>query len=280
MIGLDSAGNPAFHFAPGVAAMTPTDMYKAGSLRGAIDAQIQDVKAHPADNGKRLFLFELCAFAGDWDRARRQVDAIQYGNPELDAAVATYRKLLDGEEARAKVFRDGVMPQFLASPPEWVYPRLEAVAALKAGDVAKAAAGIAASDAAADSITATVNGTSIESVRDCDDRFGPILEVLAHGDYYWLPMSQIESLTALPPKFPRDLVWFPAKLSIKDGPTGDVFLPALYPGTAASENDSFRLGRGTDWLGEGGPVRGVGLRLLLAGEEALPLPELREWLAS
>lgn len=260
--------------------MTPTDMYRAGGLRGALDAQLQAVKAAPADNGKRLFLFELCAFAGDWDRARRQIDAVTYPDPELAAAVATYRKLIDAEDARAKLFRDGVMPQFLTSPPEWVYPRLEAVKWMIDGNTARAAEAIAASDAAAGSVAATINGTEYSEVRDCDDCFGPILEVMAHGDYYWLPMAQIESLSALPPKFPRDLVWFPAKLSVKDGPSGDVFLPVLYPGSHASEDDQLRLGRRTDWLGEGGPVRGIGLRQLLVGDDALPLPELRDWLNS
>lgn len=257
--------------------MTPTDMFRAGSLRGAIDAQIQDVKAHPADHGKRLFLFELCAFAADWDRARRQIDAISLADPELQLAQATYRKLLDAEDARAKVFRDGVMPQFLTSPPEWVYPRLEAVAAFKAGDTAKAAECIAKSDDAAGIVSATINGTRFEGVRDCDDLFGPILEVFAHGDYYWLPMSQVETLASLPPKFPRDTLWYPAKLGVKDGPAGDVFLPTTYPGTAKSENDKLRLARETDWQGDGGPVRGIGLRLLLAGDDVLPIPDLREW---
>lgn len=258
--------------------MTPTEMYKAGGLRGAIDSQIQDVKANPADHGKRLFLFELCAFAGDWDRARRQIDAINLSDPELQLAQATYRKLIDAEEARAKVFRDGVMPQFLGPVPEWVYPRLEAVTAFKVGDSSKAAECIAASDVASTSVNATINGQSHEGLRDCDDLFGPILEVLAHGDYYWLPMCNIESLAANPPRFPRDLVWFPAKLSVKDGPTGDIFIPTCYPGTTKSENDKLRLARETDWQGDGGPVRGLGLRLLLVGEDVLPIPELREWL--
>jgi len=56
--------------------MNATDLFKAGRLQAAIDAQIQEVKAKPADHGRRLFLFELCAFAGDLERARRQIDAL------------------------------------------------------------------------------------------------------------------------------------------------------------------------------------------------------------
>jgi type VI secretion system protein ImpE len=66
--------------------MNAGELYKAGRLAEAIEAQIQEVKANPIDNGKRLFLFELLAFAGDLDRARRQIDAVSYDDADLDMA--------------------------------------------------------------------------------------------------------------------------------------------------------------------------------------------------
>src|SRR5271156_5321832 len=111
--------------------MTATELFKAGKLAAAIDAQIQEVKAHPADHGKRLFLFELSVFAGDLDRARRQVDALKYDQVELEAAVRTYRGLLDAEGSRRKFFADGVEPKFLAPVPEHVTGRLQAVQELR-----------------------------------------------------------------------------------------------------------------------------------------------------
>jgi type VI secretion system protein ImpE len=80
--------------------MNPAELYKAGQLAEAVNAQIGEVKANPADHARRLFLFELLAFAGDWDRARRQIDAVQYNEPDLDIAVLAYRKLLDAEQKR------------------------------------------------------------------------------------------------------------------------------------------------------------------------------------
>src|SRR5205823_4087088 len=109
---------------------------------------------------------------------------------------------------------------------------------------------------------ATLNGKPADGLRDCDDLFGPVLEVFAQGAYYWLSLEQVEAVTANPPKYPRDLVWFPVKLSVKDGPAGDAFVPARYPGTETAD-DPLRLGRATDWRQDSaGPVRGVGLRLL------------------
>ncbi len=255
---------------------TATELFRAGRLQAAIDAQVQDVKAHPADSGKRVFLFELLAFAGDLDRARRHLDAVTYPDPDRDAAAQQYRTLLDAEDHRARVFRDGVMPEFLIPAPDWVYPRLEAVNALRAGRPADAKALLDKSDADAAPVNRTLNGQPVEGLRDCDDLFGPVLEVLAHGGYYWLPLEQLDGLTANPPKYPRDLIWFPVKLAVKDGPAGDAFLPARYPLTADA-SDELKLGRATDWRQDaGGPVRGVGLRLFLAGDDAVPLTELRE----
>ncbi len=257
--------------------MTATELYKAGRLQAAVDAQVQDVRANPADHGKRAFLFELLAFAGDWDRARRQIEAVTYPDPERGAAVDQYKKLLDAEDHRRRVFRDGVLPEFLIPPPDWVYPRLEAVNALRAGKPAEARALLDKSDAAAGAAAVTLNGKPAEGLRDCDDLFGPVLEVLAHGGYYWLPLAQVDSLAANPPKFPRDLLWVPVKLAVKDGPAGDAFVPVRYPATAEAADDQLKLARATDWKQEdGGPVRGVGLRLFLAGDDAVPVTEVRE----
>ena len=84
--------------------MNVGDLFKAGKLSEAVDAQLKEVKAKPADHGQRLFLFELLAFAGDLDRAQRQIEAINYNDMELDAAVLAYRRLLDSERARRRLF--------------------------------------------------------------------------------------------------------------------------------------------------------------------------------
>jgi len=122
-----------------------------------------------------------------------------------------------------------------------------------------------------------LNDKPFQTLRDCDDLFGPVLEVMAHGDYYWLPLQQVESLMMNAPKYPRDLLWLPAKLSLRDGPAGDVFLPALYPGSHQHADNQIKLGRQTDWQGgDAGPVRGIGFRMFLVDDDAKSLLEWRE----
>ena len=259
--------------------MTPTEHYKSGQLQAAIDGQLQAVKADPSDQGKRLFLFELCSFAGDWERARKQIAAIDYPEPDRQLLVSSYQKLLDAEEHRNRVFSQGVMPEFLIPPPEWMFTRLQGVAALAQGNVTQASEYFAQADVATPHVAATVNGNAVEEIRDCDDVFGPVLEVLVNGVYYWVPLEQVDSMTANPPKYPRDLYWMPVRLTMKDGPSGDAFVSVLYHGSTKLEDDNLRLGRGTDWS-ESEPVRGSGLRLMLVGEDAIPITGLLEFQSS
>lgn len=257
--------------------MSASELYKAGRLQEAIDAQTQQVKANPTEQGKRLFLFELLAFAGDLDRARRQIDAVQYGQPELDTAVLAYRQLLDAEAARRHLFHDGQQPHFFADVPEQVRLRLEAVNRLRENRPAEALELLNQASAAAGELRGQLNGKPFESLRDCDDLFGPVLEVMAKGHYFWVPLEQVAGLALNPPKYPRDLLWLPAKLALKDGAEGDVFLPALYPGSHEHPENQVKLGRMTDWKqAEGGPVLGVGLRMFLVGEDAVSLLEWRD----
>jgi type VI secretion system protein ImpE len=257
--------------------MNASELFKAGKLQEAIAAQVNEVRAHPADHGKRLFLFELLVFAGDLDRARRHIDAVRYDEVERDAAVQTYRKLLDAEQARRRLFRDGLRPKSLAEPSEHVRLRLGAVDRLREGRPAEAAEVLARAASATPPAPGVLNGKAFDLLRDADDLFGPVLEVMAHGDYYWVPLEQVEALAMNAPRFPRDLLWVPARLSVRDGAAGDVFLPALYPGSHEHPDDQVRLGRATDWkTAEGGTVLGVGLRMFLAGDDPVSLLEFRQ----
>jgi type VI secretion system protein ImpE len=63
-------------------------------------------------------------------------------------------------------------------------------------------------------------------------------------------------------------------MSVTNGPDGDVYLPVIY-GTDDSElSDMLRLGRETDWLETPGPVRGLGQRTFLVGEDAVGIMDL------
>ena len=256
--------------------MDASDLYKAGRLREAIDAQVAEVKARPADHARRLFLFELLCFSGELDRARRQVDALKYDENELNLAARDLAFLLDSETARRKFFDEGVPPGFLGPETEQLTLRVEAAGRLRQGLHAEAAALLAQADEATPAVRGKLNGDPFDSLRDADDLFGGVLEVMAQGKYFWVGLDQVVSVAMNPPRFPRDLIYPPARIEL-ESETGEVYLPALYPGSYRAEDDKVRLGRVTDWSEpDPGPVLGVGARVYLVGEGDMSLLDWRE----
>jgi type VI secretion system protein ImpE len=256
--------------------MSASELFRAGKLHEAVQAQTAEVKADPADPNKRLFLFELLAFAGDLDRAGRQIDAVCYGDPTRDNAVEVYRILVRAELARRRLFREGAPPTFLAEPPEHVLLRLAALEHLRGGRRPEAARLLEQAEAATPASAGDLNGKPFASLHDTDEVFGPVLEVLSEGNYAWVPVEQVSVLLLRGPKYPRDLIWLPARLVMKGGPTGQVFLNVLYPGSHEHADERVRLGLVTDWTADGGPVRAVGARVFQAGTEDVCLVDWRE----
>ncbi len=257
---------------------TAAELFQAGRLDDAIFAQTADVKAHPGDPAKRLFLFELLMFAGDFERAEKQLTAVQYNELERDAAVATFKRVLQAENERRAFYAQGRRPRFLAEVPPHVELRLDAVAAIREERYAEATDLVARAHDALPEYQGSLNEQAFTLLCDCDDVFGSVLEVVSGtGAYFWVPLEQVDTLLLAEPKYPRDLLWVQAHLEIKDGASGDVFLPATYPGTWQSADDTLRLGRGTDWVEIApGLVRGVGSRMFLVNDEAKGLLEFRQ----
>ena len=256
--------------------MNAGEFYKAGRLPEAIEAQVQEVKANPIDNGKRLFLFELLTFAGDLDRARRQIDVVNYDEPDIDMATLGYRRLLDAEEARRKLFAEGVPPGFFGDPSEHLRLRLAAVQQLREKKFDEAAENLARAIEVTPPFHGSLNDQPFQSLRDEDDLFSGMIEVMALGRYFWVGFEQIHLLTVNPPKFPRDLLFLTAHLELEEE-SGDVFLPTLYPGSHEHPDDMVKLGRLTAWKElDGGLALAVGLHSYLRDDEPISLLEWRE----
>jgi type VI secretion system protein ImpE len=264
--------------------MSARDHFAAGRLKAAIDAQLQEVKSAPLDSGRRTFLFELLAFAGQWERAGQQLAVLAQETSEKGWGASVYQNLLAAEETRRKVFAGQARPEVFLDPPVFLAERLLALEQLTRGTSEAAAAGLEKlqkSDTEAPLVSGTLNDKPVEGLRDADDLLAPILEVMILRDYVWVPWSQVRELEVETPKHPRDLLWTPASIVLADGEQRRAYLPALYPGTSAAERDELKLGRLTDWLAPDGdgPVRGVGQHLLVAGDADFGLLDVRTFIA-
>ena len=119
---------------------TAKELLDAGQLQAAIGAITSEVKANPADVPRRTFLFELLCFAGEWDRAEKQIDVIGQQSVQSAMAVQVYRASINAERERERLFEAGVAPHFLTEPPPYIDTCLEAIRKQKEGDAAGARA--------------------------------------------------------------------------------------------------------------------------------------------
>jgi type VI secretion system protein ImpE len=257
--------------------MTASDLYHAGRLSDAIDAQVAAVKASPTDNRGRLFLFDLLLLTGDLDRARKQLDALRYADPKHLAAVACYRDALAAEAKRRAVFAGAADPECLTAAPDHVKLRLDAIKGLARGDHAHARQTLDRAADAAPSVAGTLNGKPFDRLTDADDRLGAVLEVFGTGGVYaWVPLESVRSLTLANTDTPRDVAWRMARLQTADGVDGDVLVAGLYPDTYRSADDELRLGRAADWQTTGDVVCGVGGRLFHTADGPVPFLSVTE----
>src|SRR5215207_6655741 len=101
-------------------------LLESGNLKGATESALALVKAKPTDPQARIFLFELSIFAGDWERAKRQLDVIGHQDTTAMIGSKIYEQCIIAEGKRADFFANGAKPEFLATPPDHVYGILAA----------------------------------------------------------------------------------------------------------------------------------------------------------
>jgi type VI secretion system protein ImpE len=258
--------------------MNAREHYQAGRLDEALKAAAEEVKKHPADTSRRGFLCELLCVAGELERADKQLDAMGQQDPQTMVGITMIRQLIRAEQARQQFFGEGRVPQLLDPPSEALRLHLEASVCVREGKPQEAAALLARAEEARPRKSGVCDDQPFDDFRDLDDLTACFFEVLTTtGKYYWIPVERVEIIEFRPPERPRDLLWRRAHMVVCGGPDGEVFLPALYAGSHRQEDDRIRLGRYTDWHGgDGEPVRGIGQRTFLVGEEARTILEIKE----
>jgi type VI secretion system protein ImpE len=256
--------------------MNAKEFLDAGRLSAAIEQLNQDVKSQPTDARLRSFLFELLCFAGNYDRAERQLDVIAHQSATAEAGAQFYRNVLAAEKARLALFREGVQPRFLFEPPAYTALHLEAVDRLRENRPADAARVLEASEEARAACPGQMDGGAFGDFRDEDDLLAPFLEAIVQDRYVWLPFEQISRLSISPPKRLRDLIWIPATVECRVGPVGEVLIPVLYTGSSEHPDEHVRLGRMTEWKSVEKLALGAGQRVFLVDDDERALLDIRE----
>jgi type VI secretion system protein ImpE len=227
---------------------TSLSHYQAGRLTAAITELGAELRKQPDSVKLRTFLFELLCFAGEFDRAGKQLDILAEQDAKAQLGAGLYKSLLQAHRLREEAIASEVQ----------------------------------ISDQQQGAMPVQINGKRYDDCEDEDLRIGASLEVYADGKYARIPYSEIDQIEAEKPTTLRDLLWIPVKMSLKEeskfsssGP--HVHLPALAPSTWRHKDDVVRLGRISvleeNAVGEYVPY---GAKLLICGDEEISLLEVRE----
>jgi len=257
--------------------MIAEQFIKDGSPNEALKTLQAEIRKNPANPKLRIFLFQLLAVLGEWERAFTQLNL----TGDLDAAtlpmVQTYREAIRCEILRKEIFSGQKMPLFFGEPEQWIALLVESLKLTAQQQYADAESLRDQAFELAPVTAGTINGKAFEWLSDADGRLGPILEAIVNGQYYWIPFSQIQSIAIDEPIDLRDVVWTPAQFTWTNGGEAVGLIPTRYPQSEIAEDPLLQLARKTEWkeLFENTFV-GLGQRLLSSNDEDYALMDIRE----
>jgi type VI secretion system protein ImpE len=227
--------------------MNAAELYQAGRLGDAIESLSAALRDDPADPRRRTFLFELLCFAGELDRAEKQLDVLARDGHDAELGALLYRGAVHAERTRRSMFETGLPPSTAAPP----------------------------------LVSGTLNGRPFSALADADPRIGARLELFVAGQYTWLPLAHVSTVSMAAPRRLRDLLWTPVIVqpsrAMQQLELGEVLMPVLTPQAYRHPDDLVKLGRMTEVeeLPDGRPAP-VGQKLLLVDGDEIPILELRE----
>jgi type VI secretion system protein ImpE len=283
--------------------MSADELLREGKLDEAMAALSQEIRAKPADAKLRVFLFQLLAVQGQWERALTQLNLAG----EMDAAhlamVQTYREGIRCELLRAEIFAGKRSPLVFGEPDEWLAVLMQAQKLLAEGEYAAATE---MRDKAFEAAPATggamvridpdatpmlspapgggphkvqepTHETVFEWLADADSRLGPVVEAVVNGRYYWIPLHRIKQIDSEAPADLRDVVWMPVHFVWANGGDSVGLIPTRYAGSEASSDPLIRLARKTEWKELApGLFAGQGQRMLATDAGEFSLMDVRQ----
>jgi type VI secretion system protein ImpE len=256
--------------------MTSKELLQQGKLEEARDVLQKEIRAKPTDGKLRVFLFQLLAVEGEWEKALTQLNV----SADLDSGnllmAEVCRPAIAAEALRVEIFAGKRSPLFLGEPAEWMSLLIEANKLANNGHANEAAELREKAFETAPATSGSFNGEPFEWIADADQRFGPMLEAMVEGKYYWIPLHRISKIEMEAPTDLRDLVWSPVHFTWSTGAKAVGLLPVRYPETEKLGDSAAKMSRKTDWIDRAGSSIGIGQRLFTTDTNEHSLLELRE----
>lgn len=99
--------------------MIAKQLFAAGKVQEAIAALGAHLRDDPTDSVQRTFLFELLCFAGQYDRAEKQLGVLAQGGSQTELGAVLYYSALHAEKTRHELLENEAYPKTgdAADPP-------------------------------------------------------------------------------------------------------------------------------------------------------------------
>ncbi len=249
---------------------------RAGDVVAARAALVEEVRARPDDRQARMALSQLLLVLGEWDKALTHMKTLANLSPEALTLFTAYDRAVTAEKQREAVFAGKAAPEGLAPGGPWFQLLLQARAAEAKGDAEAAARLRGEAFDQAPETKGKADDVAFDFFADGDSRFGPALEAIIDGKYGLIPFEAIVEISLDGARDLRDLVWMPARIVLRNGQSGQVFLPVRYPGAATDEDAAVKLARKTEWIDQGDRGNhGRGQHVFDAGDAEIAILDLR-----
>ncbi len=255
---------------------TPEDYLAENDLKGTLTSLQELVRKKPGESRLRIFLFQLLAVMGQWERALNQLNIVGDMDDSALAMVMMYRQMLTCEAYREEVFAGRKDPVIFGDPSEWMALLIQALKMTAEGRDTEASEIRMQAFENAPATPGKLNGKLFDWIADGDSRLGPMLEVILEGRYLWVPFAVIADIVIEPPEDLRDTVWLPAYLTWSNGSASPGLIPTRYPRSFEHGDDLLALSKKTVWEQRGeSTYLGLGQRMVITDQGDFSLMDVR-----
>lgn len=250
------------------------ELIQSGALAQACELIEKKLKDDPLNVDLRASYVELLCVKGELEKADSQLDMMVRQNPDFLVGAVNLRHLIRAMQSRLDFYNGADTASVFSETDEELQTLLKLRLAIKESQFSEAESLASTLESLRSNIAIEINGQAAVNVRDIDDSLCGYLELFGtDGKYYLTKFSEIEFLEVKDPESLLEVNLRRVEVSIKNGPSGEAFLPIVY---AESTTEAERLGRETDW-NELAPAlfTGLGQKMWLVGDDALAISDIK-----
>ncbi len=250
------------------------ELIQQSRLSDACDWLETKLKDDPLNVDMRATYVELLCVKGDLEKADNQLDMMVRQNPDFLVGALNLRQLIRAMQSRLDFYNGADSAAVFHEADAELETLLKMRLALKDNRFDEAQELAGELETLRQTVSLQINDQIFDDVRDMDDTLCGYVELFGtDGKYYLAKFSEIEFLEVKAPESIVEMLLRRVEVSIKNGPSGEAFLPVVY---AESTTEAERLARESDW-NELAPqlFTGLGQKMWLAGEQALAITDIK-----